>query len=80
LLDAVYTIQREKYEALHGTVQEVLFESVSKNDPTKMSGRTAGFKLVHAPYDEASIGKMVPVKITGGNTFSLEGEIVHGKQ
>lgn len=80
LLNAVYAIQREKYEALHGTVQEVLFESVSKNDPTKMSGRTAGFKLVHAPYDEASIGKMVPVKITGGNTFSLEGEIVHGKQ
>ena len=80
LLDAVYAIQREKYEALHGTVQEVLFESVSKNDPTKMSGRTAGFKLVHAPYDANSIGKMVPVKITGGNTFSLEGEIVHGKQ
>ena len=80
LLDAVYAIQREKYEALHGTVQEVLFESVSKNDPTKMSGRTAGFKLVHAPYDAGSIGKMVPVKITGGNTFSLEGEIVHGKQ
>lgn len=80
LLDAVYAIQREKYEALHGTVQEVLFESVSKNDPTKMSGRTAGFKLVHAPYDADSIGKMVPVKITGGNTFSLEGEIVHGKQ
>ena len=80
LLNAVYAIQREKYEALHGTVQEVLFESVSKNDPTKMSGRTAGFKLVHAPYDADSIGKMVPVKITGGNTFSLEGEIVHGKQ
>ena len=80
LLDAVYAIQREKYEALHGTVQEVLFESVSKNDPSKMSGRTAGFKLVHAPYDADSIGKMVPVKITGGNTFSLEGEIVHGKQ
>ena len=80
LLNAVYAIQREKYEALHGTVQEVLFESVSKNDPTKMSGRTAGFKLVHAPYDADSIGKMVLVKITGGNTFSLEGEIVHGKQ
>ena len=80
LLDTVYAIQREKYEALHGTVQEVLFESVSKNDPSKMSGRTAGFKLVHAPYDADSIGKMVPVKITGGNTFSLEGEIVHGKQ
>ena len=80
LLDTVYAIQREKYEALHGTVQEVLFESVSKNDPTKMSGRTAGFKLVHASYDADCIGKMVPVKITGGNTFSLEGEIVHGKQ
>ncbi|MEJ8786676.1 tRNA (N6-isopentenyl adenosine(37)-C2)-methylthiotransferase MiaB [Peptoniphilus sp. HCN-40583] len=80
LLDAVYAIQREKYKALHGTVQEVLFESVSKNDPTKMSGRTDGFKLVHAPYDAASIGKIVPVRITGGNTFSLEGEIVHAKQ
>lgn len=80
LLDAVYAIQREKYEALHGTVQEVLFESVSKNDPTKMSGRTAGFKLVHAPYDPEYIGRMAQVKITGGNTFSLEGEIVHGKQ
>ena len=80
LLDAVYAIQREKYEALHGTVQEVLFESASKNDPTKMSGRTGGFKLVHAPYDPEYIGRMAQVKITGGNTFSLEGEIVHGKQ
>ena len=80
LLDAVYAIQREKYEALHGTVQEVLFESASKNDSTKMSGRTAGFKLVHAPYDPEYIGRMAQVKITGGNTFSLEGEIVHGKQ
>ncbi|MDY3119165.1 MAG: tRNA (N6-isopentenyl adenosine(37)-C2)-methylthiotransferase MiaB [Peptoniphilus sp.] len=80
LLDSVYAIQREKYEALHGSIQYVLFESVSKNDPTKMSGRTDGFKLVHAPYDASYLGRVAPVKITGGNTFSLEGEIVHGNR
>ncbi|MDD7363323.1 MAG: tRNA (N6-isopentenyl adenosine(37)-C2)-methylthiotransferase MiaB [Peptoniphilus sp.] len=77
LLDEVYAIQREKYEELHGTVQDVLFDSISKNDDSMMSGRTSGFKLVHAPYDADRIGKLTPVKITGGNTFSLRGEIVH---
>lgn len=80
LLDEVYKIQRKKYEALHGTVQQVLFDSVSKNDSAMMSGRTDGFKLVHAPYDERWIGKIAPVKITGGNTFSLKGEIVYASK
>ena len=42
-----------------------------------MSGRTNGFKLVHVPYDEESIGKIRKVKILEGNTFSLRGEIVY---
>ncbi|CAC9924809.1 tRNA-i(6)A37 thiotransferase enzyme MiaB [Aedoeadaptatus nemausensis] len=77
LLDEVYRIQREKYEALIGTEQEVLFDSRSKNDETMMSGRTNGFKLVHVPYEGESIGRIRKVKIVGGNTFSLRGEIVH---
>lgn len=76
LLDTVYTIQRKKYLDLVGSTQDVLFASRSKNDDSKMSGRTSGFKLVHVPYDEKYIGKIVPVRITGGNTFSLEGEIL----
>ncbi|MDO5300923.1 MAG: tRNA (N6-isopentenyl adenosine(37)-C2)-methylthiotransferase MiaB [Tissierellia bacterium] len=78
LLEVVYAIQKEKNEALFGTTQQVLFESVSKKDATRMTGRTSGYKLVHAPYDETALGKIVPVRIEGGNTFSLEGTVLHG--
>lgn len=76
LLETVYSIQKNKNLRLIGTIQNVLVEGISKNNPDKMTGRTSSFKLVHFDKDENILGKFVKVKITEANTFSLEGIVV----
>ncbi len=39
-------------------------------------GRTDTFKLVNFKGDPELQGKLVKVKITSSNTFSLEGELI----
>lgn len=56
---------------------EVLVEGFSKNDSTKLMGRTRGGKLVNFEgADESVIGHLVMVKITKPQTWSLSGEFV----
>lgn len=76
LLDTIYPIFYEKNKAYLNTVQEVLVESVSKNDPEVMAGRTRTYKLVHFKGGKDLIGKMVCVKIKEHNSFALKGDIV----
>lgn len=76
LLKTVYDIQRIKNQKLIGSVQEVLVEGISKNNPDKMTGRTSSFKLVHFNRIEDLQGKFIKVKINDANTFSLEGDIL----
>ncbi|NLY21080.1 MAG: tRNA (N6-isopentenyl adenosine(37)-C2)-methylthiotransferase MiaB [Tissierellia bacterium] len=76
LLDVLYDIGNEKNTKLIGTEVEVLVDEISKTDDTKVSGRTDGFKLVNFVGTSDLIGKIVKVKITDANTFSLEGELI----
>ncbi len=76
LLDVMNEIGNEKNSKLIGTEELVLVDEVSKNDNTRLSGRTDGFKLVNFPGSPELIGKIVRVKITNANTFSLEGELI----
>ena len=76
LLDHMYCSFRKKNEAYIGRKVEVLVESVSKNDSSRMTGRTDTFKVVHFPGDQSLIGKYVNVEILNANSFSLEGKII----
>lgn len=75
LVDTINRISAEKNAEYVGTVQQVLVEGTSKNDIMTYSGRTDGFKLVNFKASEDLTGKIVPVRITESNTFSLVGEL-----
>ena len=75
LIDAAIFFEKNK-EYLD-TIQEVMVEGTSKNDPSILAGRTRTFKLVHFKGDEDLIGKLVNVHITENNSFALKGEMVN---
>ncbi len=75
LVDTINRISAQKNAEYVGTVQKVLVDGASKNDIMTYSGRTDGFKLVNFKASEDLTGQIVPVRITGSNTFSLVGEL-----
>lgn len=80
LMDAQMEIQLAKYKAQIGRVEEILCEGASKTDPTIATGRTLGsrvvnFSLPKGVQSPAELeGRILPVRITDANTFSLTGE------
>jgi tRNA-2-methylthio-N6-dimethylallyladenosine synthase len=58
------------------TIQRVLVEGPSRNDPAKMSGRTDANKVVHLDGTPDMVGRFVPVLITGVKTWYLMGEVL----
>ena len=76
LVELVNSISMEKNAEYVGTVQKVLVEGPSKTGSRTFAGRTDGFKLVNFRGDANMIGKIVDIRITGSNTFSLEGEVL----
>ncbi|BAK56525.1 tRNA-i(6)A37 thiotransferase enzyme MiaB [Candidatus Arthromitus sp. SFB-mouse-Japan] len=74
LVETVNQICAEINKTYEGKIVKVLVEGNSKNDETKLSGRTDNGKLVNFIGDKNSIGKIVDVKITNPKSFSLEGE------
>lgn len=75
LVACMNAISEEKNAAYAGRVEQVLVDGVSKKDSRVLNGRTDGFKLVDFPGDPSLIGKIVPVRITEGKTFSLRGAL-----
>ena len=63
-------------KAAEGKVYEVLVEGTSKNDETKLTGRTRNGKLVNFDGCKEMIGKLVNVKIVEAKSFSLVGEVI----
>jgi tRNA-2-methylthio-N6-dimethylallyladenosine synthase len=59
-----------------GKIYEVLVEGHSKNDETKLTGRTRNARLVNFEGGEELIGELVNVKIIKANSFSLIGEAI----
>ncbi len=76
LLETVYSIVQENNEAMIGKVEEVLVESVSKNNDEMMTGRTRTNKIVNFAGDKSLIGKLVDVRIQSQHMWYLAGEIV----
>ena len=76
LIDTMYDIFYKKNKECVGKTYEVLVEGISKNNSEILTGRTRGYKLVHFKGGKRNIGQLVNVKITGHNSFVLEGELV----
>jgi tRNA-2-methylthio-N6-dimethylallyladenosine synthase len=75
LIEQVNKWSLRRNQPLLDTVVEVLVEGPSKNDPSRLTGRTRTNKLVHFGGDKSLIGQLVPVRITKVQTWSLLGEL-----
>lgn len=76
LVDVINTISAEKNAAYVGRIEKVLVDGPSKTNSKTYGGRTETFKLVNFRGSPEMTGKIVNVRITASNTFSLEGEVV----
>jgi tRNA-2-methylthio-N6-dimethylallyladenosine synthase len=76
LVELLNGISAEKNKACEGQILDVLVEGPSKTDSKNYSGRTESGKLVNFKGSPDLTGKIIPVKITEGKTFSLLGEIM----
>ncbi|GFZ29593.1 tRNA-2-methylthio-N(6)-dimethylallyladenosine synthase [Clostridium zeae] len=76
LVDAINEIIAKKNSTYEGKTVEVLVEGTSKNDDNRLMGRTRNGKLVNFDGCKESVGKLVNVKITKAQSFSLVGEEV----
>lgn len=75
LLEVQNQISKEKNDEYLGRVEKVLVEGESKTNPDTLSGRTDGGKIVNFKGDASLIGKIIDVKITKTQTWSLSGEM-----
>jgi len=60
----------------HGRTLEVLFEGPSKNDASKLSGRSRGYDIVIVEGPASLAGGIAPVCVTDSTPLTLFGEIV----
>lgn len=77
LVDLINSISERKNKEYKDKMVEVLVEGPSKTDESKLMGRTRTGKLVNFYGGDSSIiGKLVNVKITEPQTWTLIGEFV----
>jgi len=74
LVEVINESSARKNKAYEGRVEEILVEGTSKNDNTKLTGRTRSGKLVNFEGNKKDVGKLVKVHITKATSFSLLGE------
>ncbi|MBR6034046.1 MAG: tRNA (N6-isopentenyl adenosine(37)-C2)-methylthiotransferase MiaB [Clostridia bacterium] len=72
LFEGQIPANNEKYV---GTIQDVLVEGISKNNPDIFTGRTESNKVVNFKGNKDQVGKILKVKIIAEHTWYLEGEI-----
>ncbi|MBZ9687864.1 tRNA (N6-isopentenyl adenosine(37)-C2)-methylthiotransferase MiaB [Clostridium estertheticum] len=78
LIEVVNRTSKEKNKEYVGKIVEVLVEGFSKNDKSKLTGRTRTGKLVNFEGNYKAIGELVSVQITNAHSFSLMGEEILG--
>ncbi|BAS27573.1 tRNA (N6-isopentenyl adenosine(37)-C2)-methylthiotransferase MiaB [Limnochorda pilosa] len=76
LIDLQNRISLEKNRELVGQELEVLVEGASEKEPGKLTGRTRSNRIVVFEGDASLVGRLVRVRVTGAQTFTLEGEPV----
>ncbi|MDD2190818.1 MAG: tRNA (N6-isopentenyl adenosine(37)-C2)-methylthiotransferase MiaB [Eubacteriales bacterium] len=75
LVDRLNEISQEINKSYEGNIVLVLAEGSSKTNTKMISGRTVTGKLVNFKGPAELTGKLVPIRITEGKTFSLNGDI-----
>ena len=75
LVEAVNSNVIAQNKAYEGKIVEVLVEGTSKNDESKLSGRTRNGRLVNFAAEGVKVGDIVNVTITKAQNFSLIGEV-----
>jgi tRNA-2-methylthio-N6-dimethylallyladenosine synthase len=76
LLQVQNEISKEKNDEYLGKTKKVLVEGESKTNPEYLCGRTDGGKIVNFKGDKDMIGKIIDIKITKTQTWSLGGEVL----
>lgn len=76
LVEVVNETVALKNKVYEGSIVEVLVEGTSKNDESKLSGRTRNGRLVNFTGNGVHIGDIVNVHVTKAQSFSLLGEAV----
>ncbi|MGE5604542.1 MAG: tRNA (N6-isopentenyl adenosine(37)-C2)-methylthiotransferase MiaB [Bacteroidota bacterium] len=77
LIEIQNRISYEKNQAFIGSLSEILVEGVSEKNPAVWSGRNTQNKLIHfKPIAGIKQGDLAVVRITGAQTFTLEGELL----
>ena len=76
LVEEIHKIQAEKNKAYQGRTVSVLVEGPSRTNPDMYTGRTDSSKIVNFEGRADMVGKILPVKITKAQTFSLYGEVL----
>lgn len=76
LVEVINESSKAKNKEYEGKTVKVLVDGPSKKNSKTYSGRTETFKLVNFIGKKELIGKIIDVKITNSNTFSLEGQVV----
>ena len=75
LIELQNAISLKGNQALVGSTEEVLLESVSKGNPEMLTGKTRTAKNVLVKGDKNLIGQLVPVTIDEAGTWSLTGTV-----
>ena len=76
LVDIINETSKSKNAAYVGRTEKVLVDCISRSDKDYLEGRTDSFKLVNFKGTPDLIGKILDVRITDSNTFSLMGELI----
>lgn len=69
-------ISEEINKNMLGSIEEILFESVSKRNKSELMGRTRGDKVIIVPADKSIIRQTAKVKITRAAAHTIFGEII----
>lgn len=75
LVAAQNRISDERHQEYVGKVLRCLIDGVDEQDPTLLTARTDGNRLVRLPGDPGLVGQFRPVEITGSGTWSLNGKL-----
>jgi len=70
---------QEASQAMVGTAQRVLIESVSKRRDFELAARTANNRIVNFAGDPGLIGSFVEVRVSEVVSHSLRGELLNGE-
>ena len=74
-ITAYNRISDERHAAYVGQTLRCLIDGVDEQDPSLLTARTDGNRLVRLPGDAALVGSFRPVTITASGTWSLSGRL-----